>query len=31
LAKTGLDQLDQGRGIEFTSAKDLARHLPPAE
>jgi antitoxin ParD1/3/4 len=31
LAKTGLDQLDQGRGIEFTSAKDLARYLPPAE
>jgi len=31
LAKTGLDQLDQGRGVEFTSATDLARHLPPAE
>ena len=31
LAKTGLDQLDQGRGIEFPSAKDLARYLPPAE
>jgi antitoxin ParD1/3/4 len=27
LAKTGLDQLDQGRGVEFTTSKELAKHL----
>jgi len=27
LAKTGLDQLDQGRGVEFKTSKNLAKHL----
>jgi len=27
LAKTGLDQLDQGCGVEFTTSKNLAKHL----
>ena len=27
LAKAGLDQLDQGRGIEFTTAADLMKHV----
>jgi len=27
LAKTGLNQLDQGRGVEFTTSKELAKHL----
>jgi len=27
LATEGLTQLQQGRGIEFTSAADLARHI----
>ena len=27
LAKTGLDQLDQGCGVEFKTFKNLAKHL----
>ena len=27
LSKVGLDQLDQGRGIEFTAAADLTKHV----
>lgn len=27
LAKVGLDQLDQGRGLEFSSVASLAKHV----